>query len=145
LHAACAANQIEAAALLLCKGADPNEQRMDGYSALHIAAARCNVELIKSLLQAGADLMAKTKEGCNFLHLIARHTDVSETFLKEIMQGHYNIQEILFQQNDVGHTPLHIACLSGNIKVISLIYFARYQEARVQDGSKPLHYKTPFI
>lgn len=145
LHAACTANKMDTAALLVSKGSDPNDQRIDGYSALHIAAAACNVELIIFLLQAGADVMARTANGCNILHLVARHADIAENLLDEIIQRRSNIQELYFQQNEDGQTPLHIACISGNIKLIRCIYFARYQEARVQDGLRPLRYKRPFI
>ena len=97
---------------------------------------------MKFFLQAGADVMSRTADGCNILHLIARHADMAETVLEEIMQVHH-IQEIYFQQNDHGHTPLHIACMSGNIKIIRLIYLARYEEARAQDGFRPISYCKP--
>ncbi len=49
--------QLEAARLLLEKGADPNRRPIndDGYTPLCMAAARCRTEFAKLLLEYGAD------------------------------------------------------------------------------------------
>lgn len=55
--------QFQPAIWMLQKGADPNIQDADGWTALHQAASRGNVNMIKAVLAAGGDVDAKDKFG----------------------------------------------------------------------------------
>jgi ankyrin repeat protein len=134
LHSACSAGQIDTASFLLSRGAVVDGHRRDGYSALHIAAERCDLALMKVLLAAGANVATKTADDCNILHLIARNLDATELLLDELLQLQ-EIQDLLFQQNLLGHTPLHIACTHGNVRFVRRIYQAQYNAARSQEAS----------
>jgi uncharacterized protein len=55
--------KVEAAKLLITKGADTNLADKDGRTPLMLAVSRGNEALVKSLLEAKADLSVKDKEG----------------------------------------------------------------------------------
>ena len=55
--------QIEAANLLIQKGAKINAQNNDGATALHLAAFFCQSETARFLLDKGADVSAKNNRG----------------------------------------------------------------------------------
>lgn len=63
LQSAAAASQLEAARVLLTKGANPNCRGDGGYSPLHEAAASGQLELARLLLQHQADVSAKGDDG----------------------------------------------------------------------------------
>lgn len=62
LHHAVLANNLDAAKLLLCYGADVNAQDVHGFSPLHTAAACGFLPLTTLLLLFGADVFALTLE-----------------------------------------------------------------------------------
>ena len=63
LQSAAAASQLEAARVLLTKGANPNCRGDGGYSPLHEAAGSGQLELIRLLLQSKADVSGKGDDG----------------------------------------------------------------------------------
>ena len=63
LQLAAAASRLEAARLLLTKGANPNCRSEGGYSPLHEAAGSGQLELAQLLLQHKADVSAKGDDG----------------------------------------------------------------------------------
>jgi ankyrin repeat protein len=63
LQSAAAASQLEAARVLLTKGASPNCRGDGGYSPLHEAAGSGQLELARLLLQHKADVSAKGDDG----------------------------------------------------------------------------------
>jgi ankyrin repeat protein len=63
LQSAAAATQLEAARVLLTKGANPNCRGDGGYSPLHEAAGSGQLELARLLLQHKADVSAKGDDG----------------------------------------------------------------------------------
>ncbi|KAL8610988.1 hypothetical protein ACOMHN_042604 [Nucella lapillus] len=62
LHHAVLANNLDAAKLLLCHGAEVNAQDVHGFSPLHTAAACGFLPLTSLLLLFGADVFAQTLE-----------------------------------------------------------------------------------
>ncbi|XP_025105232.1 arf-GAP with coiled-coil, ANK repeat and PH domain-containing protein 3-like [Pomacea canaliculata] len=62
LHHAILANNLDAAKLLLCHGADVNAQDVHGFSPLHTAAACGSLSLTSLLVLFGADVLALTHE-----------------------------------------------------------------------------------
>lgn len=63
LHAAVAARNSEAAALLLDRGADPNARQQTGYTPLMGAAGAGKDDLVDLLLAHGAVLAVRSDEG----------------------------------------------------------------------------------
>lgn len=64
LHFAVAADQQEAVALLLARGADPNGvDPMAGETPLHLAILACSPEIVGLLLRHGADPDIATPQG----------------------------------------------------------------------------------
>ncbi|KAK7504823.1 hypothetical protein BaRGS_00003851 [Batillaria attramentaria] len=62
LHHAVLANNLDAAKLLLCHGADANAQDVHGFSPLHTAAACGSLPITTLLVLFGADVFALTHE-----------------------------------------------------------------------------------
>lgn len=52
---------LEIVALLLERGADPDQRGLNDYTALHVAVRESNVEAVKLLLEAGANPSARTR------------------------------------------------------------------------------------
>ena len=63
LHAAAAARQLDAARMLVKRGADVNAAHQAGYTALHAVASTGQLEFAELLLVSGADVNAKTDMG----------------------------------------------------------------------------------
>jgi ankyrin repeat protein len=63
LHSVCAADDTDAAKILLAAGADPNARQSGGFAPLHAAAQNGNAVLARALLDAGADPAATTDDG----------------------------------------------------------------------------------
>ena len=88
-------------------GCDPN----DGVS-LHIACKHGNLNTIKTLIDHGARVNDRDVDGNAPLHLTVNgRKDLTEALLK----SGPNIK------NSDGRTPLHIACMCGNLGTISLL------------------------
>lgn len=62
LHHAVLADNLDAAKLLLCHGANPNAQDVHGFSPLHTAAACGYLPITSLLLVFGADVFSSTHE-----------------------------------------------------------------------------------
>ncbi len=63
LHAAAAAKQLDAARMLIKRGAEVNAAHQAGYTALHAVASTGQLEFAELLLVSGADVNAKTDAG----------------------------------------------------------------------------------
>ncbi|HEV8484598.1 MAG TPA: ankyrin repeat domain-containing protein [Blastocatellia bacterium] len=63
LHAAASSRQLDAARMLIKRGADVNSAHQAGYTALHAVAATGQLEFAELLLVSGADVNAKTDMG----------------------------------------------------------------------------------
>jgi len=63
LHAAASAKQLDAARMLIKRGANVNSAHQAGYTALHAVAATGQLEFAELLLVSGADVNVKTDLG----------------------------------------------------------------------------------
>ena len=63
LHAAASSKQLDAARMLIKRGANVNAAHQAGYTALHAVAATGQLEFAELLLVSGADVNAKTDMG----------------------------------------------------------------------------------
>ncbi len=105
----------EAIRALLRQGADVNEARGDGMSALHWAAERGDAETVSMLVYAGANLGAVTRIAqYTPLHLAARSGSAAVTDAL-IKAG----APIGAQALPSGATPLHLAAGAGSAAVVT--------------------------
>ena len=83
LHAAVAARNADAAAILLDRGADPNARQQAGYTPLMGAAAAGRADLVELLLQRGADRSLVNDEGKTAADVAREHghTDLAEQLI----------------------------------------------------------------
>ena len=70
---AASVNQLEAATLLLARGADPNIGDYRNETPLHVAAERNRLEMVKLLLNAGANLKALCNAGRTPTHVAKKY------------------------------------------------------------------------
>jgi ankyrin repeat protein len=141
LHHAVRHERVEAARLLLNRGADAEAKDQEGYSALHAAAQVGNVMLVRQLLEHAASLESRcngfhyeSKDGCTPLHLAVGY-------------GHADVMEILLDKgaevdSKDAHkqTPLHLATNRGYVEG-SLILLRKGASVHAQSdlGTTPLH------
>ena len=102
---------------LLRGGADVNEARGDGMTALHLAIERGDAQLSEMLIHAGANLAAGTRIGrYTPLHVAARegHADIIAALL-----GAGADPEAATTNS--GARPLHLAAASPNVDAVRLL------------------------
>jgi ankyrin repeat protein len=102
---AASAGDLHAVTAALDAGADPNQARGDGITALHAASERGQVEVVVQLLRAGADVAATTRIGAYTpLHLASRG-GYREVAGKLLAAG----ADPRAKTTNSGVTPLHLA------------------------------------
>ena len=108
-------------------GCDPN----DGES-LHTACKHGNLSMVKTLIECGASIYSRDAYGNTPLHATARNERKETTqALLNYLTGDPNIK-------NVERTPLHIACVCGNLDGVKLLI---KHGARV--NVKDIHDSTP--
>lgn len=111
LHWAAVNGSVDAAAILLEAGADPNFQDARGRSPLHWAARRNRLEVVNLLLQAGADPNLVDEDYMTPVMCAAFALDVSrELFSSLVGTG----ADINYQLPTTGDTALHLAVSEDN-------------------------------
>ncbi|MBI5479759.1 MAG: ankyrin repeat domain-containing protein [Deltaproteobacteria bacterium] len=100
LHVAAMAGRVEAASLLLERGADPNARSRYDMTPLHWASLRGRAEVAALLVQRGARLDARTIYGLTPLHEAA-----DERVARVLVGAGASLQAV----DDRGLTPLHVA------------------------------------
>jgi ankyrin repeat protein len=132
LHLAAVLDEAEVAALMLQKGADPNDQDYDLQTPLH---AVVNRKIAEQLVQMGANVDCRDRSGFTPLHVAAA-------------DGHPEIAELLLAhgadvdaKDNNGRTPLHEASSGGHFEVAEQL-FAKGASVDPRDeamGWTPLH------
>ena len=137
LHVACTMNNIEAAHLLVERGAAINKQDSDGNSPLMFAVHGGHLDMVKFLVdKAKADINLADNEGTTPL-------------IRAVCLGHVDIVELLSSKracrpNDADsrqRTALHWACAIGDLTMLrTLLPKTRVSIfVRTSDGDTPLH------
>jgi len=128
LQLALAQGHVDAAKLLLRRGADPTVRIENHPTALHFACVKGIADLISPLLKAGAVLTETDEAGENALHHAARgfvsekhevpdaHKQVAVELLKEanISLGMEEKRKFINARNAFGKSPLDLALKSCN-------------------------------
>ena len=105
-------NEVVLALLNKCK-CDPNTKDIEGKTPLHIASQNGNISIVKALLNNGAELDVKSKDGYTPFSLAVKY----EMF--PVIHELYKLNRYIKDNN--GRSPLHIACLHGNLSLTHLL------------------------
>ncbi|KAF5664455.1 hypothetical protein FHETE_7046 [Fusarium heterosporum] len=107
----------------------------DGLSPLHLAVMRSEAEVLK-LLSVGADPNFLTSDSQSILHLACRARKAN--IVAEILHLCEDID--IDQQDELGRTPLHYACSSGEPETVAwLLKYGASIYIKASDGSGVFH------
>ena len=112
LHVAAHVNGLEAAAILLEHGADPDALGASDETPLHVAASRGHLELVRKLAFYGADVNARTFNGRTPLHVAIQGGHL--TVARELANRGADVES----RTGAGYTPLHIAVRAGDVHAV---------------------------
>jgi len=115
LHLAAATGQKDVAELLVAKGANVNDNSIEGATPLLSAALNGQMEVAEFLIAKGANLEAKTNDGVTPLHMAAQE---GKTKMVELLLA--KGADIRAKTND-GMTPLHLAAAAGHRDTAELL------------------------
>ncbi|MEM9073072.1 MAG: ankyrin repeat domain-containing protein [Myxococcota bacterium] len=125
IGSACSAGSVEIVRLLLAAGANVNPVR-GGWSPLMRAAQRGNVEIVTLLLEAGADANVVNNQKQTALEIARKKKhDAVVTLL--------TAETDLNQPDKTGRTPLHHACIKGDVPLIERL-LAAGADLQIQDA-----------
>jgi len=134
LHLASKNGHVEAARILIERGADMTAEDNDGESPLHLALHQENVEVARMLIERGTAVAARNKVGDTPLHLALRQTEM-EVARMLIERG-----ASMTAQNGVGETPFHRVLRHGEVDVARMfIEHGADMAAQNDDGETMLH------
>lgn len=102
--------------LLLDYGADINQQRADGKTALMLAI-KSGSAAFRTLLKAGADVNIVDRNGQNVLHHLMEYSTFITYMIKSLLKKGIDINA----QDDNGRTALHLASAYGNLDIVKLL------------------------
>jgi ankyrin repeat protein len=136
LHYACE-DSPNAVPILLAAGANVHSQaRSFNQTALHIACQKNDAITLRSLLSAGANVNLVDSFGCTALHTVCRRN--YRAHLIPILAAAE--ADVNSEEKYRGFTPLHFACLLGNVDSVNAMLDAGASvNARDKLGQTPLH------
>lgn len=116
-------------------GRDINaSRRSTGDTPLHTIVALAEPYIVQAFLSHGADPSVKNHFGKSVLHFAARNPNykVVRMIWRQLAQTQ---PELLTEADAKGLTPLHEACLAGNIETIAYLLADAYQTAKRANAS----------
>jgi len=124
LHLACNENRVDFVKYLLEKKKLPIDLTdKNGWTALHCACYNGHLELVKYLLSQHANPASLTNDGGSTLFYLVKTDSASSSnpvfceCLDALLQAGVKVN----LQNPHGETPLHAACLRGNLSVVEFL------------------------
>lgn len=143
LHVASSEGNLGVLKILVKKGGNLNLQDMNGWTPLHCAAANANLKICEFLLETkGVDVTVSTNERTTILHYLVRNAPPEELPL------YLRVLNLTLErgidadvQNKHGETPLHSACLRGNVEAVRFLLDKKAgSNVLTNMGETPLHY-----
>ncbi|KAL8924222.1 MAG: hypothetical protein Q9208_004186 [Pyrenodesmia sp. 3 TL-2023] len=116
LHHAARIGDFNITALLLEHGARPDLPARNGMEPLHVACQSGSLKVARLLLDAGASIEAADDEGCRPLHCLALHR--RDPYFAAFL---VNLGCDLGSRNNQGFSPLQLACMCGNDRVLEVL------------------------
>ena len=132
LHRAVERNLTAIVRLLLDHGASPDSADKEGRTALMMAAWRNHVDILQLLIMRGADVNKKDLRRRNALHNLAADKACRFGWGEEVVRLLLKTECAVGGEggvDELGRTPLHWACASGNWRFVELLL------ARNEDGN----------
>lgn len=114
LHWSLASQDLQAMQHLIKLGADPNVRSIQGATPLMNAVQSNKVQCLNLLISSGADVNARDERGFTALH---RAAEMGRTEIVEILLNNEADPKVEAE----GHTPLSLARLRGEEKIVSLL------------------------
>lgn len=113
-------NCIEAARMLISRGANINAKNENSTTILHVAAQHDNYELVKFLIENGSNVNSLTTDGWTALHFAAQkgYSKIADLLIKSGIN--VDVQGLRYQR-----TALHYAADQGKTSVVQLIINAK--------------------
>ncbi|XP_064389815.1 uncharacterized protein LOC135337765 isoform X3 [Halichondria panicea] len=136
LITACEKGDIKTVILLIDKGANVDENNMDGMTPLYVACENSHTEIAQLLIDKGADVNRRNK-------LQERNTPLYVACEK----GHTKTAQILIDRgacvkwwNMEWNTPLHVTCENGHTETAQLLIDSgAVVNNKNKEGNTPLH------
>ncbi|URE21702.1 ANK [Musa troglodytarum] len=133
LHFAAANGDIRMVQLLLQSDAKAAYIRdQDGFSTIHVAANAGHLKIIEQVLEYCPDSMGlKNNTGRNFFHVAVEKKNLE--VVKYVLRSPW-LTELVNAQDDEGNTPLHLAVISRNKKMVQVLLSCGSVNASVMDN-----------
>lgn len=130
LNIACAWSDTRIGKLLIKNGANIMAKASDGSTPLILATSRNNVDLVKMLLDADAEASASASALAAPSSALAAPSPSSSSITYSTLE----------EYNNLGETPLNIACENENRELIELFVSLGANLAHaMNNGDKPIH------
>ena len=138
LHLAAGSGNVEAARLLLAKGAMVNAPSQDGRTPLHLAAGGSSIELVALLLdhQANINAVQSGHPGKSTPMMYAVQNDRVEN-LKLLLKRGADLKATFY---GVGATALHVAAQQGSVEASKVLL-----DAGIKIDARDQYQMTPLI
>jgi ankyrin repeat protein/Mg2+ and Co2+ transporter CorA len=107
--------------LLLDHGASPDSQDKDGRTAIMTAAWLNQADILQLLIMRGANVNALDHRKRNALHNLAADKECRWGWGEEIVEMLLRTDCLIDGQDELGRTPLHWACATGNWRLAQLL------------------------
>lgn len=130
-----------------------NNFRVSGFTSLHLACMNGNNRIAKLLINNHADIIAKNSNNNTPLMLATSRNRVETVKMlidAELLSSQSSLASAtdlevssLNDHNDLGYTPLNIACENENRELIELfVSLGADLKSAVNNGDKPIHQLT---
>ncbi|KAG6499711.1 protein ACCELERATED CELL DEATH 6-like [Zingiber officinale] len=135
LHFAAASGDADMLGLLLQQDASAGYmQDEEGFAIIHIAASVGNLNMIKKILAHCPDAREqKNNRGSNFIHVAVEKKNLN--LVKYVLSSSSSAKELLNEQDREGNTPLHLAVLARDRKMIRMLLSSRIVDPALTNNS----------
>ncbi|XP_074587719.1 protein ACCELERATED CELL DEATH 6-like [Curcuma longa] len=135
LHFAAASGDVFMLRLLLQRDATAAYmQDEEGFAIIHTAASVGNLNMIKEILAYCPDaLEQKNNKGSNFVHVAVEKKNLN--LVKYVLRSSPSAKELLNEQGHEGNTPLHLAVVARDRKMIRMLLSSRIVDTVLENNS----------